>query len=92
MASTFDERHLAVFQIEFLEDLAHWMATDRRVGIKLLGLVKAVLREPFSGIGHPERLRQFEGEVWSRRITQEHRLVYLVEPDKIHFLQGRFHY
>jgi toxin YoeB len=54
--------------------------------------MKAVLRDPFSGIGKPEPLKYLGSGVWSRRITQEHRCVYLVKPDRVEFLQGRYHY
>jgi toxin YoeB len=55
-------------------------------------LVKAALRDPFKGIGNPEPLKYLGSNVWSRRITQEHRCVYLVKADRIDFLQGRYHY
>jgi toxin YoeB len=83
---------LAVFQPGFIEDLQYWVATDRRTAKRLLELVQTVLREPFSGIGKPEPLKYLGGDVWSRRITAEHRCVYLVKPDRVEFLQGRFHY
>jgi len=51
-----------------------------------------VLRDPFVGEGKPEPLKGLGPDVWSRRITQEHRLVYLVKKDRIHFLQARYHY
>jgi toxin YoeB len=73
-------------------DLAHWVETDRRVALRVLALIEAVLRDPTGGIGHPERLRFLDDNVWSRRITQEHRLVYLVQADRITFLQARYHY
>lgn len=82
----------AVFDPHFIEDLRHWVETDRRTARRLLELVEAVLREPFSGIGKPEPLKYLGGNVWSRRITQEHRCVYLVKDDRIVFLQGRYHY
>jgi Txe/YoeB family toxin of toxin-antitoxin system len=50
------------------------------------------LRDPFSGIGKPEPLNYLGSGVWSRRITQEHRCVYLVKADRVEFLQGRYHY
>jgi toxin YoeB len=50
------------------------------------------MRTPFSGTGKPERLRYLGANVWSRRITQEHRLVYMVRHDRVDFLQGRYHY
>lgn len=87
-----EPRRVAVFQPEFIEDLQHWIATDRRPAKRLLDLVQAVLREPFTGIGKPEPLRYLGGDVWSRRVTQEHRCVYLVKQDRAEFLQGRYHY
>ncbi len=82
----------AVCQPEFLEDLQHWIQSDRKTARRLLELMKAVLRDPFSGIGKPEPLKYLGSGVWSRRITQEHRCVYLVKADRIEFLQGRYHY
>ena len=82
----------AVCQPEFLEDLQHWIENDRKTARRLLELMKAVLRDPFSGIGKPEPLKYLGSGVWSRRITQEHRCVYLVKADRVEFLQGRYHY
>lgn len=84
-------RH-AVFQREFLEDLRYWVETDRRVALRALDLVEAVLRDPFQGIGRPEPLKYLAAGTWSRRLTQEHRLVYLVRADRVDFLQARYHY
>ena len=88
MAVEFEGR----FQKEFIEDLRHWVATDRRVALKVLDLVDAVLRDPFDGIGKPEPLKYEAAGAWSRRITQEHRLVYLVGKGRVDFLQARYHY
>lgn len=55
-------------------------------------MVKEVLKSPFEGIGRPEPLKHLAADTWSRRITQEHRLVYLVRKDRIDFLQARYHY
>jgi toxin YoeB len=82
----------SVFQPEFLEDLRYWVETDRRVAVKVLELVEAALRDPVKGIGKPELLKYLGPGVWSRRITQEHRMVYLVSEDRIDFLQCRYHY
>jgi toxin YoeB len=87
-----EPKRLAVFQPEFIEDPQHWVATDRRAAARLLELVQAVLRDPFSGIGKPEPLKYLGSDIWSRRLTQEHRCVYLVKQDRIEFLQGRYHY
>jgi len=82
----------AVCHPEFLEDLQHWIESDRKTARRLLELMKPVLRDPFSGIGKPEPLRYLGSGVWSRRITQEHRCGYLVKADRVEFLQGRYHY
>ena len=82
----------AVFQPEFREDLREWVETDRRTARRVLALVEAIMREPFTGIGKPEPLKYLGAGVWSRRITQEHRLVYVVTDDRIDFAQARYHY
>jgi toxin YoeB len=82
----------AVFQPEFREDLRHWVESDRRTALRVLSLVEVVMRNPFGGIGKPELLKYLGPDVWSRRITQEHRLVYLVRENQIDFLQARYHY
>jgi toxin YoeB len=82
----------AVFQPEFREDLRYWVDTDRRIALRALDLVEAILRDPFTGIGKPEPLKYFAPGTWSRRLTQEHRIVYLVRRDRIDFLQARYHY
>lgn len=82
----------SVFQPEFREDLRFWVQTNQRVALKVLELVEAVMRDPFKGIGKPEPLKHIASGVWSRRITEEHRLVYLVTDDRIDFLQARYHY
>lgn len=82
----------SVFQPEFREDLRYWVETDRKVTLRALDLVGAVMRDPFSGIGKPEPLKYLASGAWSRRLTQEHRIVYLVRDDRIDFLQARYHY
>jgi toxin YoeB len=82
----------AVFQPEFREDLRYWVENDRRVALRVFDLVEEIMRDPFRGIGKPEPLRHLAANTWSRRITQEHRLVYLVRADRIDFLQARYHY
>ena len=86
------KQRLAIFQPEFIEDLAFWVETDRKVALKILRLVNQISKDPFKGLGKPEPLKYLGPGVWSRRITQEHRLVYLVEEGRIHFLQCRYHY
>ena len=82
----------AVFHPEFRDDLRHWIETDRKVALRAFDLIEAIMREPFTGIGKPEPLKYLAPGVWSRRLTQEHRLVYLVRDDRIDFLQARYHY
>ncbi len=82
----------AVFQPEFREDLRYWVETERRTALRILTLVEAIMRDPFGGIGNPEPLRYLGADVWSRRITQEHRLVYVVSADRVDFIQARYHY
>ena len=81
-----------VIHPEFRADLRHWVATESKVALKILDLVEAIMRDPFKGPGKPEQLRFTLAGCWSRRITQEHRLVYLVGDDRIQFLQARHHY
>ena len=82
----------AVFQPEFREDLRWWIENERRIALRVLELVEATLREPFSGVGKPELLKHELAGAWSRRITGEHRLVYLVKGNRVEFLQARYHY
>ena len=82
----------AVFQPEFIEDLRYWVETDRKLAKRTFDLIEAILRDPFKGVGKPEALKYLAPGVWSRRLTQEHRIVYLVKDDRIDFLQARYHY
>jgi toxin YoeB len=65
---------------------------DRRLALRAMDLVEATLQDPFTGIGKPEPLKYLAPGVWSRRLTQEHRIVYLVRDDRVDFLQARYHY
>jgi toxin YoeB len=85
-------KYEAVFQPQFREDLRAWIENDRRVALRVFDLVEAVLRDPFQGIGKPEPLKYVLAGCWSRRITQEHRLVYRVAGTRIDFLQAKYHY
>jgi len=82
----------AVSQPEFREDLRYWVETDRKVALRAFALIEAILRDPFGGMGKPEPLRYLGAGVWSRRLTQEHRIVYVVQGERIDFLQARYHY
>lgn len=81
-----------VFQPEFLDDLKYWVNADRKVALRVLELVEAIRRDPFAGVGKPEPLKYLVPGAWSRRLTQEHRIVYLVRDEQIDFLQARYHY
>lgn len=83
---------MAVLQAECLEDLRYWVDTNRKMALRVLALMEAVLRDPFTGIGKPEPLKHLGGNVWSRRINEADRLVYEVFADRIEFLQARYHY
>ena len=91
-ASSAPRERAAVFQPEFIEDLQYWVKTNRKIALRTLDLVQAILRDPFSGIGKPEPLKYLPAGTWSRRLTEEHRLVYLVGEGRVDFLQVRYHY
>ena len=82
----------AIFHPEFREDLRYWVKTNRRVALRAFDMIEAIMRDPFSGIGKPEPLKYILSGAWSRRLTQEHRIVYAVSDERIDFLQGRYHY
>jgi len=72
--------------------LRFWIETDRKIALRVLDLMAAILADPFDGIGKPEPLKHELAGCWSRRITQEHRLVYRVIADRIEYVQARYHY
>ena len=80
------------FDIAAFEDLAWWIKEDRRKALRIIELVLDIRRSPFEGIGKPEPLKHSLSGCWSRRIDQEHRIVYDVLPDKIRILACRYHY
>ena len=74
------------------DDYLHWQQTDKAVLRRLNVLLRELQRTPFAGIGKPELLRHARAGTWSRRLTEEHRLVYMVDNDFVVVLQARFHY
>lgn len=75
------------------EDYLTWQQSDKKILKKINELIKAIMREPFSGIGKPEPLKYALEGYWSRRITQEHRLVYtIIDNTDVHIVQCRYHY
>ena len=81
-----------VWQTNAWEDYLYWQKTDIPIVSRINNLIKDCLRSPFKGIGKPEPLKGNYTVCWSRRINDEHRLVYNVSTDKLHILQCRFHY
>lgn len=81
-----------VFHAQGWDDVTYWIQHDRATTKRLLRLISDVLRDPFDGVGKPEPLKYSLPGAWSRRITDEHRLVYLVSDKDIVILQARYHY
>ena len=81
-----------IFADEAWEDCLFWQKRDKRMVERINQLIAEVKRDPFAGVGKPEPLKYLAPGTWSRRITQEHRIVYLVRNERIDFLQARFHY
>lgn len=81
-----------VFTSHGWSDYRHWQTTDRAVLKRINRLIDDIVRDPFDGIGKPEALRHALAGSWSRRITEEHRLVYLVHGEDIVIVQARYHY
>ena len=83
---------IAVVSSNFRNDLRYWIETDRKTALRVLDLMAATLADPVNGIGKPEPLRYEFAGCWSRRVTQEHRIVYRVFADRVEFVQARYHY
>jgi toxin YoeB len=86
------KKRFAVFQFEIIEDLRFWVETNRKLALRAFDMIEVILREPFDGIGKPEPLKYITPGAWSRRLTQDHRIIYLVRDDRIDFLQARYQY
>lgn len=83
---------ILVFDAQFLDDLTYWVETNRKTALRLLSLVEEIKRNPFMGTGKPEPLKYQGANIWSRRLTDADRIVYLVNGNRIDFLQARYHY
>jgi toxin YoeB len=81
-----------VFADQGWEDLSYWIDHDRKTAIRIIRLIGDTRRTPFTGIGKAEPLRENLSGYWSRRITDEHRLVYRVEKGELWIVQARYHY
>lgn len=80
------------FAPEAFEQFNDWAAQDKKIHRKVITLINDILRQPFTGIGKPEPLKHELSGYWSRRITDEHRLVYKVTETELIILSCRFHY
>lgn len=81
-----------VFADRGWEDFTHGVEHDRKMAARIIRLIKDIEREPFEGLGKPEPLRHDLTGFWSRRITDEHRLVYAVDKERVLIAQARYHY
>ena len=81
-----------VFADRGWEDFTYWIENDRKIAARIVRLIKDIEREPFEGLGKPEPLRHDLTGFWSRRITDEHRLVYAVDKERVLIAQARYHY
>ena len=81
-----------VWHVHSWEDYLYWQETDKKILTKINELIKDCLRHPFTGIGKPEPLKGKYAGFWSRRITDEHRLIYNIKPNQLHVMQCRYHY
>lgn len=81
-----------VFSPQAWEDYQHWVQTDRKMVRRINELIKDTLRNPCSGIGKPEPLRHALSGFWSRRISDEHRMIYRVAGNNLEIAQLQFHY
>jgi len=81
-----------IFAEKAWEDYLYWQKTDRQILKRINTLIKEVKREPFEGIGKPEALKHALSGYWSRRINDEHRMVYKIQHDSLLIAQLRYHY
>jgi toxin YoeB len=81
-----------IFSEHAWDDYLFWQRTDRKILERINKLIKEIQRSPFEGTGKPEPLRHGLSGYWSRRITDEHRIVYKVEKDSLYLAQVRYHY
>ena len=81
-----------IFAEKAWEDYLYWQKTDKKMLTRINTLIKDIKREPFEGIGKPEALKHALSEYWSRRINDEHRIVYKIYQDSLLIAQLRYHY
>ena len=81
-----------VFADQAWDDFTYRVNHDRKIAKRIIRLIKEIERDPFDGIGKPEPLKHDLSGFWSRRITDEHRLVYSIEKNQVRIAQARYHY
>jgi toxin YoeB len=81
-----------IFVDESWEDYQYWLKTDKKILARINDLIKDISRTPYKGLGKPEPLKYKYKGFWSRRITDEHRLIYQVKGDELLIVKCRFHY
>lgn len=81
-----------IFTTNAWEEYLEWQSEDRAVLKRINRVIEDTLRQPFEGIGKPEALKHLLQGAWSRRITEEHRMVYLVQGEDLVIVQLRYHY
>lgn len=81
-----------VFEAQAWEDFSYWAQADKKMLQRLIRLIEQSRRTPFEGIGKPERLKRDLTGFWSRRIDDEHRMVYTATDDELIVVQARYHY
>ncbi|MAA86834.1 Txe/YoeB family addiction module toxin [Haliea sp.] len=81
-----------IFAEKAWEDYLYWQRTDKKLLKRINALIKDITREPFEGIGKPEPLKHALSGYWSRRINDEHRIVYKVQDNSLLIAQLRYHY
>jgi toxin YoeB len=81
-----------IFQGDAFEDFTEWARLDRKLYAKIVSLIKDIDRSPFTGLGKPEALKHDLSGYWSRRVTDEHRLVYQISDSEIIIISCRHHY
>ena len=81
-----------VFDQDAWEDYLYWQKADRKIVQRINALIKDIQRSPFDGVGKPEGLKHAMSGYWSRRITDQHRIVYSIKDDELRIAQLRYHY
>jgi toxin YoeB len=81
-----------IFSERAWEDYLYWQKTDKKLLQRINALIESIQRTPFEGIGKPEPLKHQLSGYWSRRVNEEHRLIYKVESDAVLIAQIKYHY